>query len=141
MYIFLVLLQMILILKDVKKAIINVLDLFKAKGLTRDTRENVIMASEELLGVLKKLNSIGGVTNKYVCDVLQGLSSCNNSRFKENFALLARNVELGNVCILQTIKNMTCQSNKLRKYWPRVRATMIDCTSPDSGILQRKKEV
>ena len=72
MYTFLVLREMFLMSKDVKKAILNFIDLFKARGLTRYTGENVLRASEELLGVLKRLNSIRAVTDEHVYDVLHG---------------------------------------------------------------------
>ena len=65
---------MILMSKDVKKAILNFVDLFKARGLIRYTGESVLKASEELLGVLKRLHSVGGVTDEHVYDILQGLS-------------------------------------------------------------------
>ena len=115
MYTFLVLREMFLMSKDVKKAILNFVDLFKARGLTRYTGENMLMASEELLGVLKRLNSIKAVTDEHVHDVLHGLSICNNTRFKEMFSLLARNVDLGNVCILPTITEYDSPMEQIEK--------------------------
>ena len=115
MYTFLVLREMFLMSKDVKKAILNFVDLFKARGLTRYTGESVLKASEELLGVLKRLHSVGGVTDEHVYDILQGLSICNNSRFKEMFSLLARNVDLGNVCILPTITKNDSPMEQIEK--------------------------
>ena len=126
MYTFLVLREMFLMSKDVKKAILNFIDLFKARGLTRYTGENVLRASEELLGVLKRLNSIGGVTDEHVYGVLHGLSICNNSRFKEMFSLLARNVDLGNVCILPTITEYDSPMEQIEKIMAKAE-DVYDC--------------
>ena len=73
------------------------------------------MASEELLGVLKRRNSIGCITDEHVYDILQGLSICNNSRFKEMFALIARNIDRGNVCILPTITEYDPPMDQIEK--------------------------
>ena len=78
MYTFLVLREIFLMSKDVKRAILNFVDLFKARGLTRYTGESILKASKELLGVLKRLNSVGGVTDEHVYNILQGLLICNN---------------------------------------------------------------
>ena len=44
--------------------------------------ENVVVALTKLLGVCKRLASVNALASENVHDVLTGLSTCSNTRFK-----------------------------------------------------------
>ena len=72
------------------------LQLFQKKGIARHTGENVRVASEELLGVCRRLASKSALTEEHVHDVITGLSIYRNSRFRSMFTFLAQAADIGN---------------------------------------------
>lgn len=103
-YLFYTLTEMFSMSREVKEAMIVFLDLFKRKGIARYSGENVLVASEEVIGVCKRLDAAKGLLEEHVIDVLTGLSICSNSRFKKMFEHLKQSADLGNMAVLDTIK-------------------------------------
>ena len=54
----------------VKEAMFNFLDIFKRNGVSRYTGENVLVVSEEILGVCKWLDAVKALQEEHVTDVL-----------------------------------------------------------------------
>ena len=94
-YLYYSLKEMFVMSREVTEAMKYFIDLFKKKGVARYTGENVLKVSEELLGVAKRLDSVGLLTYENVHDILSGLCICTNSRFRDTFKLLRQNAELG----------------------------------------------
>ena len=103
MYLYLTLCAMFHMNKDVKKAMLDFIDIFKTKGLANYAAENVLQASEELSGVCKRLDAVRALTDEHVFDVCLGMSICKNTRFHEMFKLLAQKADLGETQILPSI--------------------------------------
>ena len=103
-YLYYTLCEMFKMSETVKSAIISFISLFKRKGLSRYEGENVLRASEEVLGVLRRLDAVGAVHVEYVSDVVKGLCVCNNTRFRDMFKHLKSGTDLGNKCILDGIE-------------------------------------
>jgi hypothetical protein len=61
------------------------LGIFKRKGVARYTGENIIVVQEEIVGVCKRLASVGALLEEHVIDILQGLTIGGNVRFKDTF--------------------------------------------------------
>jgi hypothetical protein len=80
--------------REVKDAAISFLDLFKHKGIARYAGENVFLASEEVLGVCKRLDAHGALQNENVNDVATGLLIVLNARFRQMFQLLQQLADL-----------------------------------------------
>ena len=55
-YLYLTLMEMFQMLREVMDAMLNFFALFKRKGISRYQGENVLLASEEVLGVYKCLD-------------------------------------------------------------------------------------
>jgi hypothetical protein len=89
--------------REVKEAMLKFLDIFKRNGISKYTGENVLVASEEILGVCKRLDAVGSLQDEHVMDVLSGLSICTNTRFRDTFKHLKQSAELDNLTILGTI--------------------------------------
>jgi hypothetical protein len=80
---------------EVKDPVISFLDLFKLKGIARYAGENVFLASEEVLGVCKRLDAHGALQNEHVNDVATGLLIVsNNAWFHQTFQLLRQLADL-----------------------------------------------
>ena len=104
-YLYLTLMEMFQMSREVKDAMLFFLSLFKRKGVSRYVGENVLLASEEILGVCKRLDAGKGLLEEHVIDVLTGLSICGNPRFREMFKHLKQCADLGNLDFLDTISN------------------------------------
>jgi hypothetical protein len=102
-YLFLTLREMFLMSREVKDAMLKFLEIFKRNGVSRYTGENVLVVSEEILGVCKRLDAVDALLDDHVFDVLAGLSICANKKFRDTFALLSQNAELDNLAVLGTI--------------------------------------
>ncbi len=102
-YLYLTLMEMFQMSREVKDAMLFFLSLFKRKGISRYVGENVLLASEEVLGVCKRLDAGKGLLEEHVIDVLTGLSICGNPRFREMFKHLKQCADLGNLDFLHTI--------------------------------------
>jgi hypothetical protein len=102
-YLYLTLMEMFQMSREVKDAMLGFLSLFKRKGIARYTGENVLLASEEVLGVCKRLAAARSLLDEHVIDVLTGLSICGNARFREMFQHLKQCADLGNLDFLGTI--------------------------------------
>ena len=57
------------------------LDLFKHKDVAQYTGENIMLISEELLGVCKWLDVVQALQEEHMTDILMGLSIFGNSCF------------------------------------------------------------
>jgi hypothetical protein len=99
-YLFLTLCEMFMMSREVKEAMTKFLDIFKRNGISRYTGENVLVASEEIIGVCKRLDAVNALQEEHVLDILAGLSICTNARFRGMFQLLKQSAELGNLSIL-----------------------------------------
>jgi hypothetical protein len=102
-YLFYTLNEMFQMSREVKEAMLKFLDIFKRNGISKYTGENVLVASEEILGVCKRLDAVGSLQDEHVMDVLSGLSICTNTRFRDTFKHLKQSAELDNLTILGTI--------------------------------------
>ena len=81
--------------------------------MARYTGENVIVASEEVLGVCKRLNSVRALQEDHVLDILMGLSVCSNSRFRATFEHLKQSAELDNLTVLKSIDPLSSPMDKI----------------------------
>ena len=79
--------------KEVKQAMLIFINFFKTCGSTKYLSENVLTASEQLLGVCKRLDAIKVLTEEHFHDILTGLSIVNNNRFKSMFKLMANQAD------------------------------------------------
>ena len=113
MYLYFTLCEMFQMSREVKDAMLNFLDLFKRKGVARYTGENVLLVSEEIIGVCKRLDSVGALQEDHVIDILTGLSICGNSCFRSMFELLRQSADLGNMNFLDTIDPLDSPMDKL----------------------------
>ena len=62
---------------DTKESMLVFLSLFKKRRVAHCPGENVLVATNELLGVCKRLSTVDVLTAKHVFDVVTGLSNCN----------------------------------------------------------------
>jgi hypothetical protein len=102
-YLYMSLCEMFQMSREVKEAMYKFLDIFRRNGVARYTGENVLVVSEEVLGVCKRLDAVGALLEEHVIDVLSGLSICTNSRFRDMFKHLKQSAELENLHVLGTI--------------------------------------
>ena len=56
--------------REVKEAMCKFLDIFKRNGVSRYIGVNVLVVSEEALGVCKRLEAVGALQDEHVLDVL-----------------------------------------------------------------------
>ena len=103
MYLWLTLCEMFHMSREVKDAMLKFLDIFKRNGVSRYTGENVLVVSEEIMGVCKRLDAAKALTYDHVIEILMGLSICTNKRFRDMFDHLKKSAELDNLHILDTI--------------------------------------
>ena len=103
-YTYLILCEMFKMSREVKASMIAFIEFFKRRDIANYPGENVLVASNELLGVCKSLDVAGALTDEHVIDVLTGLSIVNNLRFKKMFEQLLNCADLGTINILPTIK-------------------------------------
>ena len=80
--------------KEIMQAMLSFLDRFHRLGIASYQGENVLLASEEILGVCRRLNSINAITSEHIHDVLVGLSIAQNSRFRKMFECMAQSADL-----------------------------------------------
>lgn len=102
-YLYLTLNEMFQMSREVKEAMYKFLDIFKRQGISRYTGESVLVASEEILAVCKRLDAVHALQEEHVTDILTGLSICTNKRFRDMFNHLKQNAELDNLHILGTV--------------------------------------
>jgi len=104
-YLYLTLCEMFHMSREVKDAMIKFLEIFKKNGVSRHSGENVFVVEEELIGVTKRLNAVGALTDDHVLEVLTGLSICTNKRFRDTFDLLKKQYDLdpSNLSVLKEI--------------------------------------
>jgi hypothetical protein len=104
-YLYLTLCEMFHMSREVKDAMIKFLEIFKRNGVSRYSGENVFVVEEELIGVTKRLNAVGALTDDHVLEVLTGLSICTNKRFRDTFDLLKKQYDLdpSNLSVLKEI--------------------------------------
>ena len=103
-YTYLILCEMFKMSREVKASMIAFIEFFKRRGIANYPGENVLVASNELLGVCKSLDVVDALTDEHVIDILTGLSIVNNLRFKKMFEQLLNCADLGTVNILPTVK-------------------------------------
>ena len=84
-YLFYTLSEMFEMDGDIKDAMIGFIALFKRRGLARYVGENALLASEELLGVCKRLDAAKALRKEHINDICIGLTIVNNTRFKKLF--------------------------------------------------------
>ena len=94
-YTYLTLCEMFQMSKEIKQAMLSFLDRFHKLGIASYQGENILLASEEVLGVCRRLNSINAITSEHIHDVLVGLSIAQNSRFRKMFECMAHSADLG----------------------------------------------
>ena len=80
-------------LREVKEAMITFLDIFKKKGIALYMGENVLVISEELLGVCRQLDAINALHEENVMDILTGLTIIGNFCFHDMFRHLKQGAE------------------------------------------------
>eukprot|EP00956_Cyclotella_meneghiniana_P028265 scaffold65213_cov39-Cyclotella_meneghiniana.AAC.4 len=90
---------------------ISFIEFFKRKGVARYTGENVLVVQEELLGVCRRLDAVGALTDEHVMDILTGLSICGNSRFRKKYEHLKQGAEFN----LLPLEGVTMYSSPLDK--------------------------
>ena len=91
--------------REVKEAMNKFLELFKRQGVARYTGESVLVVSEEVLGVCKRLDAVGALTDDHVLEVLSGLCICTNAKFRGMFTHLKQSAELkmDNLSVLDNV--------------------------------------
>jgi len=89
--------------REVKEAMFKFLNIFKCNGVSRYTGKNMLVVSEEILGVCKWLDIVKALQEEHVMDVLSGLSIRTNKHFRDMFNHLKQNAELDNLHILGTV--------------------------------------
>ena len=72
----------------------------------------MLLATEQFLGVYKRLDAVGALTGEHVHDILAGLSIVNNNRFKSMYKLIAKQSDLGNQ-LLPSITNECTPLDKI----------------------------
>eukprot|EP00956_Cyclotella_meneghiniana_P009509 scaffold13164_cov56-Cyclotella_meneghiniana.AAC.1 len=92
-YLYYTLCEMFEMSREVKEAMISFIDFFKKKGVARYTGENILVVQEELLGVCRRLDAVGALTEEHVMDILTGLSICGNIRFRKKYEHLKQGAE------------------------------------------------
>ena len=92
-----------LTLQEMFQAMYKFLDIFKRQGVSRYIGESVLVASEEILAVCKRLDAVHALQEEHVTDILTGLSICTNKRFRDMFTHLKQGAELDNLDVLGTI--------------------------------------
>jgi hypothetical protein len=102
-YLYLTLMEMFQMSREVKDGMLSFLALFKCKSISRYQGENVLLAAEEVLGVCKRLDAAQGLLEEHVIDILTGLANCSNPRFREMLKHLKQCADLGNLDFLGTI--------------------------------------
>jgi hypothetical protein len=102
-YLYLTLMEMFQMSREVKDAMLTFIGLFKRKGIARYPGENVLLASEEIMGVCKRLDAGKGLLDEHVIDILTGLAISSNPRFRKMFDHLKQCADLGNLDFLDTI--------------------------------------
>ena len=102
-YLYLTLQEMFQMSREVKEAMYKFLDIFKRQGVSRYIGESVLVASEEILAVCKRLDAVNALQEEHITDILTGLSICTNKRFRDMFTHLKQSAELDNLDILGTI--------------------------------------
>jgi hypothetical protein len=102
-YLYLTLMEMFQMSREVKDAMLTFIGLFKRKGIARYAGENVLLASEEIMGVCKRLDAGKGLLDEHVIDILTGLAISSNPRFRKMFDHLKQCADLGNLDFLDTI--------------------------------------
>jgi hypothetical protein len=58
-YLYYTLCEMFEMSREVKEAMLSFLEFFKKKGVARYTGENILVVQEEVLGVCRRLHSVG----------------------------------------------------------------------------------
>lgn len=112
MYLYYTLCEMFQMSREVKDAMLAFLGIFKRKGVARYTGENIIVVEEEVIGICKRLASVGALLEEHVIDILQGMTICGNARFKDTFKHLKQSADLGHLTILEGV---TADSTPLEK--------------------------
>jgi hypothetical protein len=82
-YLYLTLQEMFQMSREVKEAMYKFLDIFKRQGVSRHTGESVLVASEKILEVCKRLDAVHALQEEHVTDILTGLSICTNKHFRD----------------------------------------------------------
>ena len=102
-YLFLILNEIFQMSCEIEEAMYKFLDIFKQNDISWYSGENVLVVSEEILGVCKRLDVVKALQEEHVMDVLSGLSICTNKQFQSMFEHLKQNADLNNLHILGTI--------------------------------------
>ena len=84
---------------------LNFLDLWNRKDLTRMIGEDKNVAELEVIGVYMRLDPGGALSEDIVLDVLVGLTICSTVAFRELFDMMLQNAILGNYRVLTTTTN------------------------------------
>ena len=72
----LTLMEMFQMSQEVKESMLSFLALFKQKEISCYQGENVLLASEEVLGVCKHLDAAKGLLEEHEADILMDLANC-----------------------------------------------------------------
>ena len=75
---------------EIEEAMYKFLYIFKQNDMYRYSGENVLVVSEEILGVCMHLDVVKALQEEHVMDVLSGLSICTNKQFQSMFEHLNR---------------------------------------------------
>ena len=92
--------EMFTMSREVRQAMLEFIALFKRRGVARYTGENILVIEEELSCVAKRLAADGSLTHDHVIDVLTGLCICSHAKFKQIFAHLLSNADLGTLDLM-----------------------------------------
>jgi hypothetical protein len=110
-YLYYTLCEMFEMSREVKEAMLSFIEFFKKKGVARYTGENVLVVQEELLGVCRRLDAVGALTDEHVMDILTGLGICGNIRFRKKYEHLKQGAEFN----LLPLEGVTTYSSPLEK--------------------------
>ena len=123
---------------DVKEAMLSFLDHFKTTGISRYTGESVLQASEEVLGVTRRLAAANYLRREHVKTVLSGLMICGNARFREMFKLLLQNAGLGNVALLPGVDPNAEPIDQIEAIWAKAVETFDKLSKARKWNLAKK---
>ena len=112
-YLYLTLCEMFQMSREVEEAMYKFIEIFKRTGISRYTGENVLVAQEEVQGVCKRLDVIGGLRSEHVMDVLTGVGVCSNTKFRDMFKHLKTTAELNHLALL--LPNISMESTVMEQ--------------------------
>jgi hypothetical protein len=103
LYAYMVLCEMFQMSREVEEAMHRFLEIFKRTGVAKFTGENLLVVQEQLIGICKRLDSVGALRAEHVMDVLSGLIICSTVKFRDLFKHLKQTAELNHLSLLLPI--------------------------------------